>query len=61
MTSEKSITESPQENNITIEELRSIPDFANFSDDELHGVAESIKELALLLNTMPMVGTIFKK
>jgi hypothetical protein len=53
MTDEKTTSELQQENSITVDELRSIPRFANFSDDELREVAESIKEFAILLNTIP--------
>lgn len=58
MSDEKPITDTRQENNVTVDELRSIPRFANFSDEELQDVAESIKEFALLLNNIPSVEQI---
>ena len=58
MTDEKSITEVPQDNNVAIDGLRLIPGFANFCDDQLLEVTESIKEFALLLNTIPPVEQI---
>jgi hypothetical protein len=52
---------NPEINNITIEELRRIIGFENFSDTELLKISESIKELALLLNLVPSVDQFLKK
>ena len=48
MTDQKSISDLPQ-NNLTIEDVRSIPDFSNFNDEKLQVMVESIKELTFLL------------
>lgn len=48
MTNKNSIGELSK-NNLTIEDIRSIPDFTNFSDEEIIVIVESIKELAMLL------------
>ena len=50
-----------EKKDITIEELRLISGFEKFSDEELLKIAESIKELALLLNLVPSVDQILKK
>jgi len=44
--------ENTNESGLITCNLRSIPPFANFSDDELRVAAESIKEFALLLTTI---------
>lgn len=46
---------------VTIEQLRAIPDFESMSEEELLRLAESIKELALLLNLIPSTDPIIKK
>ena len=38
---------------ITLEEIKKIQGFETSGDEELHEIAESIKELALLLNIIP--------
>lgn len=47
--------------NITIEELRMMHCYENLSDEELLKVAESIKELALILNLIPSFDQFLKK
>ena len=61
MTSKKSISELPEQNNLSLEEVRSIPGFKNFSDEKLKEIIESVKELSLLLNMSPSVDIILKK
>jgi hypothetical protein len=46
---------------ITVEALRQIQGFEKLNDQELLKVAESIKELALILNLVPAVDQHLKK
>lgn len=51
----------PAKKEITIEELRRINGYEDMSDEELLKVAEGIKELALLLNLIPLEDQHSKK
>ncbi|CAN5680631.1 hypothetical protein BH11BAC1_BH11BAC1_16520 [soil metagenome] len=51
----------PEKKDITIEELRQISGYENFSDQELIKISDGIKELALLLNLVPSVDQFLKK
>ena len=61
MKNEKPIADMHQQNNLTIEQVRSLPGFDHLSDDQVSELIEDIKELALLLNRIPSVDRVSTK